>query len=142
MEVIEIKTLIDITNTRVTRLSQGSQLQIDQNKNFITLSQCIELRSVVHYESSPVSEKVDIKLLNFGSAYKGKHRVWTFRFRPDREEVYTDIENNKIGLLMEDLHQVPVIKNLSETINIIKAIFDLKDIQYKNTTIKSYPLGN
>lgn len=138
MEVIEIKTLIDITNTRVTRLSQGSQLELDQNRNFITLSQCIELRSIVHYDSAPTVEKVDIKSLNFGSQYKGKHLVWTFNFQPDRDGVYTDSLGNKTGLLIEDLHQVPVVKKLSETINIMKAIFDLKDEQFKNTILKVY----
>lgn len=135
MDVIEIKTLIDITNTKVIRLSQGSQLQLDQNKNFITLTQCVELRSIVHYDQGPIVEKVDIKELGFGSAYKGKHHVWTFTFSPDRKQVYLDNEGNAIGLLIDDLHEVPIIKNLTESINIVRAIFDLKDSATKNTII-------
>ena len=78
MEIIEIKTLIDITNTKVIRLNQGSQFELDQNRNFITLMQCIELRSIVSYDITPVIEKIDIKSLGFGTAYKGKQNVWTF----------------------------------------------------------------
>lgn len=135
MEIIEIKTLIDITHTKVNRLNQGTQLQLDQNKNFITLSQCIELRSIVHYETSPELEKIDIKNLEFGSNYKGKHNVWTFRFNPDRSGVYIDDKGDGLGFLVNDLHEVPVIKNLTETINIDKAVFDLKDSKLKNTII-------
>lgn len=137
MEIIEIQTLIDITNTRVIRNNQGSQLELDQNKNFITLMQCVELRSIVSYDSPPSVEKIDIKSSGFGSQYKGKHSVWTFRISPDRAGAYEDDSGNKAGCLVNDLHEVPIIKKLSETINIEKAMFDLKDPQFKNTIIKA-----
>jgi hypothetical protein len=137
MDIIEIQTLVDITRTQVTRLSQGTNLQLDQNRNFITLMQCIELRSVVSYEQSPIVEKIEIKNLDFGSAFKGKQNVWTFRFSPDRVGVYANEKDLKIGALFDDLHAVPIIKNLTETINIDKAIFNLQDSQFKNTTIKA-----
>lgn len=137
MEIIEIQTLIDITNTRVTRLSQGTQQALDQNRNFITINQCIELRSVVHYENQPTVEEMDIKGMGFGTEYKGKNTVWTFTFSPDRDGVYQDNDGNDLGFLLEDIHEVPVIKNLTETINIGKAIFDLKDTKNKNTIIKA-----
>lgn len=141
MDIIEIKTLIDITNTRVNRPNQGTQLEVDQQRNFVTLNQCVELRSVVFYNNKPTVETVDVKDLDFGSAYKGKHSVWTFVFNPDREGVYRDSEGNDVGFLLEDVHGVPVIKNLTETINIDKAIFDLKDSKFKNTIITALP-GN
>jgi len=137
MQIIEIQTLVDITNTRVIRPNQGTQLQLDQQRNFITLMQCIEIRSIVSYDSRPAFDTVDIKDMGFGSAYKGKHTVWTFRITPDREGVYTDDRNDPVGELVNDLNQVPFTKNLLETINIDKAIFDLKDSQYKNTIIKA-----
>lgn len=136
MEIIEIQTLVDITNTKAIRPSHGTQTAIDQNRNFITLMQCIELRSIVSYDTRPVSDKVDIKSMGFGSAFKGKNLVWTFRFAPDRSGVYEEIAGDGVGNLINDLHQVPVIKNLNETINIDKAIFNCKDSQYKNIIIK------
>ena len=137
MEQIEIKTLIDVTNTQVQRPTQGTQFEQDQNRNFITLLQCLEIRSIVSYDSKPTCELVDIKGMEFGSTYKGKQMVWTFYVQPDRESVYLDSTGNKVGTLLDDLHEVPVIKKLNETVNIDKAVFDTKDSSFKNTIIKA-----
>jgi hypothetical protein len=141
MQTIEIKTLVDISKTNVIRSNQGTAQQLDQQRNFITLNQCIELRSIISYDTDPISEVIDIKNLGFGTEYKGKHRVWTFIFRPDRDRAYMDEFGKDPAILVEDLHQVPVIKNLTETVNIDKAIFDVKDPTFKNTIIKATP-GN
>jgi len=138
MAIIEIRTLIDITQTNVVRLTQGSQLELDQNRNFITLKQCIELRSIVDFDRGPLCEHIDIKNMGFGTDFKGKHNVWTFYFTPDREDVYKDGTGNGVGFLLEDVHAIPIIKNLTETINIDTAIFDIKDSKAKNTTIKAF----
>ena len=135
MQVIEIKTLIDITDTGVRRPSQGTQQQGDQFKNWITLKQCVELRSVVEYDQVPTVDIGDIKGLGFGRVYKGKHAVWTWRLRPDRDGIYAD-STGPIGSLLGDIDQVPIIQKLTETINIDKPVFDLTDPEFKNTTIK------
>jgi len=137
MEIIEIQTLVDITRTKVTRPNQGTQLAYDQNRNFITLMQCIELRSVVSYDQPPEVSKMDIKDLGFGSNFKGCQNVWIFTFIPDRVGVYTSADGNSIGSLIEDINAVPIIKNLTETVNIDKAIFDCKDLASRNTIIKA-----
>lgn len=137
MEIIEIKTLVDITNTKVSRPNQGTAQEYDQFRNFTTLMQCIGLRCVVSYDDSPNVEEINLKGLGFGSAYTGKHRVWTFTFRPDRISSYED-EGNPVGLLVHDLHEIPIIKNLLETINIDKAVFFTYESQYKNTIIKAH----
>lgn len=136
MDIIEIKTLVDITNTRVFRTNQGTQLQLDQQRNFTTLLQCCEIRSIIEYNESPVSELADIKSLNFGSSYKGKHRVWTFRFSTDRSGVYSSSDGNPIGELLSDIDAIPVIKNLSETINMDRAVFDSSSDAYRNIIIR------
>ena len=137
MEIIEIKTLVDITQTKVDRLTQGSQLEMDQNKNFNILRQCLEMRSIISYDDQPLVETVDIKNLGFGTAYKGQQRVWTFVFNPDRQNVYLDENGNQVGYLVDDVHEVPVIQNLQESINITRSMFDCKDSTYKNTIIKA-----
>jgi hypothetical protein len=138
MEVIEIKTLVDITNTKVIRPNQGSQLAYDQNRNFITLRQCVELRSIVTYNDPPEVETVDVSTLGFGNQYKGNHKVWTFKFIPDRTGVYTSEDGNIVGCLFQDLDLVPIIKNLEETVNIDKAVFDCNNPTVKNTIIKAH----
>jgi hypothetical protein len=136
MQTIEIKTLLDITNTNILRPGQGSQLEHDQYRNFTTLKQCAELRSIISYDHNPSCETVDIKDLGFGSKYKGKHTVWTWTFYPDRVGVYSD-NGNEIGLLINDIDGVPIVKKLTETINIDKAIFELKSSSATNTIIKA-----
>jgi hypothetical protein len=136
MQIIEIQTLIDITDTKVVRLNQGTQLEHDQYRNFVTLKQCVEIRSIISYDTGPVMEVKDIKDMGFGTKYKGKHAVWTFRFSPDRTGVYSENGNDAYALL-EDVNGVPVIQKLKETINIEQAIFELQNPSTKNTIIKA-----
>jgi hypothetical protein len=132
MNIVEIKTLIDITNSGVERPHQGSQLELNQNRNWTTLSQCIGIRSIIEYYNSPTVETVDVKGLGFGANFKGKHQVWTFRFETDRPEVFGE----DCELLIEDMDQVPVIKKLTESVNIDMAVFDTKSPALKNTIIR------
>ena len=134
METIEIKTLIDITNTGVRRANQGTSKELDQHKNWTTLNQCIEIRSIIEYDDAPSSAVVDIKGQGFGSDYKGKQRVWTWLFRPDRSNIFSD-ETGRLGGLLTSVDQVPVIKNLDETVNIVTAVFDVSNPATKNTII-------
>ncbi len=136
MEVIEIKTLVDVTNTNVRRINQGTQEQLDQFRNWTTLLQCIGLRAIIVYDHNPKVATVDIKGMGFGSNYKGKHQVWTFQFRPDRNDAFAD-HDDPIALLRQDLDKIPVITNLTETINIRQAVFDLHDETFTNTVIQA-----
>lgn len=136
MEVIEIKTLIDITNTDVRRINQGTQQELDQYRNWTTLLQCIGLRAIIEYDRNPQVTVEDISKMGFGSQYKGKQNVWTFQFRPDRANAFGD-KTSPIALLQQDLDKVPVILNLAETINTQHAIFDLNDIKWANTVVKA-----
>jgi hypothetical protein len=118
------------------RLNQGTQLEHDQYRNFVTLKQCVEIRSIISYDTGPVMEVKDIKDMGFGTKYKGKHAVWTFRFSPDRTGVYSE-NGNDVYSLLEDVNGVPVIQKLKETINIEQAIFELQNPSTKNTIIKA-----
>lgn len=135
MAQIELKTLIDITNTDVRRPNQGTQIEADQYRNWVTLKQCIELRSLVEFDHYPTVETVDVKDLEFGTAYTGKQAVWTFRFYPDQAGAFAT-EDSELGLLLNAIDKVPVIKNLTETINTDRSIFDLNDTKFKNTIVR------
>ena len=136
MEVIEIKTLVDVTNTNVRRINQGTQQELDQFRNWTTLMQCIGMRAIIAYDHDPKSEIVDIAGLGFGSDFRGKHRVWTFQFRPDRADAFAD-QTSSIALLQHDLDKIPVILNLTETINTNVAVFDSTDKKVTNTVIQA-----
>jgi hypothetical protein len=135
METITIKTLIDITNSGVHRPKINAEKEFNQHKNWITLLQCIGLRSIIEYDNDPTFELIDLKDSKFGKKYKGRHRVWSFSFRTDRSSPYaTDL--NALDLLIHDLHQVPILEKLEETINMSKAVFDLLDDSYRNTVVE------
>ena len=118
------------------RPNQGLQRQMDQQKNFTTLQQCLELRSIIEFTQLPCCNQIDIDGMEFGSVYAGQHNVWTVAFDTDRDDVYTDASGDKIGLLIDDIHGVPIITNLDETINIIKAVFDCRDAASCNTLVR------
>jgi hypothetical protein len=135
MEIITIKTLVDITNSGINRPKMGAEKEFNQHRNWTTLLQCIGLRSIINYDSKPACDQDDIKNLGFGKKYKGKHKIWTFTFTTDRSSSYFE-EDNPIGLLIKDLDQVPVLKNCDETINMSKAVFDLLDDSSRNTIVE------
>jgi predicted NodU family carbamoyl transferase len=69
-----------------------------------------------------------------------------------QEERFTRVKNDEnfpinsiqyclsqANLLIDDIDGVPIIKNLTETINMSKAIFNCKDPFSKNTIIKAHP---
>lgn len=135
MEVIEIKTLIDITNTNVRRINQGTQQELDQFRNWTTLMQSIGLRAIIEYDKEPIVEIGDVEKYRFGSNYTGQHRIWTFYFRPDRVDAFAK-DSDPIYLLKQDLDQIPIILNLTETINTERAVFDLTDPKAMNTIVR------
>lgn len=135
MEKIQIKTLVDITNTGVIRYKSGLELQYNQHKNWTTLLQGIGLRCIVLYDEPPIVEFTDMRALGFGEKYRGENRVWTFTCYPDRQQAYAT-EEHPLGFLIDDLHLVPIIEKLTETINIHKPVFETKSRFWRNTAIK------
>ena len=137
MELIEIQTLVDITNSGVRRINQGSQLEVDQYKNWTTLLQCIGMRSIIRYDSDPTCALTDITTNGFGSVYHGIHKVWSFLFIPDQIGAFAGA-NSRIELLFQDIDKVPIIFNLSETmpmLNTVDAAFQLSSVTHTNTII-------
>jgi hypothetical protein len=90
MEIIEIKTLVDITNTNVRRVNQGTQMQFFQFRNWTTLLQCISLRSNIEYEHDPYFKELDIdnngiiwrsnifQLLNIHNLEENNFHFWSY----------------------------------------------------------------
>lgn len=136
MQRIKIQTLVDITCTKAKRPGQGDVTELNQYRNYTTLLQAIGLRTNINFDYEPQVTTETIRGKQFGSAYKNQeHRVWTFEFTTDRDDVYYGGEGDNLFLLKEDLHNVPVIKNLQESINITNNVFDVKSEKYQNTTI-------
>lgn len=132
-----LHTLVDITETKIYRHQETEPMAKSQQQNFIIMLQTIGLRVNPMYSRSPDIEEADLKDYVFGSAYTGRHRIWSFEFNIEYEGGLTDDTGNEAGLLIKDLHFVPVIVDLTETINIRLPVFDTTSSDYRNTLI--YP---
>jgi hypothetical protein len=111
----QLLTLIDITQTRA-RKGDDSFLQ-KQQQNYLTALQTISMRANPEIRTSPTHEDKDIKGLGFGTAYKGKQRVWKLNFNFEFDN------SHSVETLTFDFNLVPVIKNLNETIDLKDAAF-------------------
>jgi hypothetical protein len=134
MRYFKVLTLVDITETKQYRKEQGKELEKDQQQNFVTLLQTIGIRVNPFYESGP--KLVDhITDQMFGTQHVKTTNVWQFEFGIEYEGGLTDSAGNPAGLLIDDLHLVPVITNLTESARLDPPIFDTKTNSNRNTVI-------
>jgi hypothetical protein len=112
----QIVTLVDITRTNPTR-SETDQHLLGQQANFNTLLQSIGLRSNVEWSIDPVESAGSLPF-----PLEGKANYWTWTFEVEREEVFTKDED-PVGLLLDDLHGVPIIGQLNNSVDIDPPVF-------------------
>ena len=134
MQRFIIQTLIDITETKQYRHQPGEELAKHQQQNFSVLLQTIGLRANPIFNQGPRVEEQDLRDFYFGSAYQGSHNVWTFTFDIEYLGAFSD-QYSDMGLLTRDLHFVPIITGLNETINTKLAVFDTSSSDYRNTVV-------
>ena len=101
MARFKITTTVDITKTDPDRECNDS-LRVAQQSNFNSLLQGIGMRANINWNSSPA--RID----------KGNHRVWEWEFETEYQDVFL-LDTDPTGLLVQDLHGVPVINNLNNT---------------------------
>ena len=134
MQRFIIQTLIDITETKQFRHQPGQEIAKNQQQNFAVLLQTIGLRANPIFTRGPQVEEEALENFHFGSAYKGLHNVWTFVFDIEYEGAFSD-QYSDMGLLTRDLHFVPIITGLTETIDTKLAVFDTSSSEYRNTVV-------
>jgi len=135
MQRFSILTLLDITETKQHRKETGRELEWQQQQNFQMLLQVIGLRVNPLYRSGPIVDEVNLKEYHFGSEYKGRQQVWTFNFEIEYDGGFTDSLGREEGLLVSDLHFVPMIAGLTETVELVIPMFDTQAGQYRNTLV-------
>jgi len=135
MEKFTVITLIDITETKQYRKEPGRELEIQQQQNFLTLMQTIGMRVNPSYPRSPVIDLNFKQQHVFGSKISMPQKVWKFDFYFVYYGGLTDSNGKPGGLLIDDLHLIPVISELTESITLDLAVFDTKSTEYKNTII-------
>lgn len=107
-------TLIDITNTGVTKFQPSAVKQRNQQRNWESVLQILGLRTQT-FELSQEIYTDFVKSYEFGKLYKGKQKIWTFKFYIEHEHVYL-ANNNPVGVLEKDFEQTPIIVGLDETV--------------------------
>jgi hypothetical protein len=135
METILVKTLIDVSDTGVVRYNRENEMAYNQQKNWAMLLQTIGLRALIEYDHPVFCENTELRAMGFGEKHRGVHNVWTLKFRTDRDQSYAN-EKSPVGLLLADLHEVPIILNLTETINMNRPVFDTQSRFWRNTVVK------
>lgn len=115
----KIITLVDITRTGIHRV-EDDELKRNQQSNFNSLVQCIGLRSNIEWNADPKKLHGSLPL-----PFEGKAIHWIWEFDVEREDVFLK-DNNSVGLLIDDLHGVPIIANLDNSVDIYPAAFQTK----------------
>tara|TARA_E500000081_G_scaffold155085_1_gene194329 strand:+ start:1900 stop:2271 length:372 start_codon:yes stop_codon:yes gene_type:complete len=108
----KIKTTVDITRSNPDR-GDPDQIRQAQQSNFNTLLQGIGMRANVEWTYNPSRSMLETE---------GKIAYWLWEFTVEREDVFLS-DGDPVGLLKQDLHGVPIIKNLTETETFPKACF-------------------
>jgi len=112
--IVIIKTLVDITETNARR--GDDKFKINQQANYMTTMQTVGLR-VNPVPKSVISSVENINNLGFGTAFKGEHRYWIFKFSFEADNGLT------MQTLEHDYNLVPIISGLEETVNFKDPIF-------------------
>jgi hypothetical protein len=108
MPSYKIITQVDITRTEPNRDNSDTVLRAQQS-NFNSLIQGIELRANVFWDQDPIM-------------VEGETNTWHWLFTVEREEVFND-GDNPVGLLLEDLNNIPIINHLPNTPNLTHPAF-------------------
>lgn len=112
-------TFIDITRTGATK-SNGNLHQLMQQSNFNSLRQSIELRSNVEWTSDPTMSTGQLP-----NSIDGKATYWVWEFTVEREDVFL-ADTNPVALLIDDMHGVPIIADLENSVELNPAAIQTK----------------
>ena len=120
-------SLIDITKTGVSRNKEAEdQKAVAQFANYMTVENCLQLRSNIKILTGPKSKKMDISNLKFGDNYRGEQMVWEFTFEPETPEAIS------VKTLNEDFSLIPMLTGLDETIKITNGVYITDDEDHTN----------
>ena len=101
----------------------------DQNSNFATMLQLLQMRGNITWEHRP--EKIELDNLanhGFGSYYEGSHLTWHFQFFTEQSGVYGDTADPTESLV-EDFSLVPVVADCMNTAHLPIQTFVTKEMQ-------------
>lgn len=112
----KITTLVDITRSNPGR-TETDQIKLGQQSNFNSLIQAIGLRANPEWRIDPKMHSGQLP-----EPFDGKATYWTWEFDCERDDVFL-YKDNPAGLLIDDLHGVPVLSELKNSADITPAAF-------------------
>jgi len=101
----------------------------DQNSNFATMLQLLQMRGNITWEQSPY--KVEMPNLGnhaFGSYYEGAHTTWHFQFFTEQSGVYGEFIDPTENLV-DDFSLIPIMTECSNTAHFPIQTFVTKELQ-------------
>lgn len=105
----------------------------NQNANFTTLIQLLQVRGNIVWEKQPVRSEIVLSQDRiFGSHYEGKATVWTFMWEVEQPDVYNDLQT-PCGSLITDFDYVPILTFCKESVTFPANAFITQDPKFKNT---------
>jgi len=115
----------------------------NQNNNFNTMIQMLQIRGNIVWEQDPVRFTHDLSVTKFGSYYEGTNTSWHFTFFTEQTDVFGN-ENNPTEQLTEDFNVVPVLTECKNTAHFPIQTFITKDLQQPalNTPTKEQKVLN
>lgn len=125
-------TLVDITESGVTKANSKDTLGYNQNQNLNTLLQLIGMRCQALYVTVTKMEAQDVVDFCFGNQFKGLHTVWKIEFQVEHSGVFNK-DSNKTHFLDYDVDGAVFTSGLSETVSFDKNLFAVFDKETKNT---------
>jgi len=147
----EINTLVDITEngdlkkqfpfkTKSNELIHDPRslaIAKNQNSNFTTLLQLLQMRGNIRWEASPIKKELNLKDTQFGTKYEGKAAVWSYAWETEQQDIYNNFESDDLfGALINDFDHIPVVNFCKETVTFPSSAFITTDNQFKNTYFK------
>ena len=147
MYEFRVHTLVDITDNgllqkpfpfktlggEVVHDKQSLAMARNQNNNFNTMLQLLQIRGNITWEQPPMRLDQTLGNTGFGRFYEGKHNSWHFQFFTEQMEVYGDAQD-PTGQLKDDFNLVPIINFCKETATFPTSTFITQD----HATINTY----
>jgi hypothetical protein len=119
MQRYKIISLVDITRSLPSRV-ESDNIKIGQQANFNSLLQAIGLRSNIEWDSDPIQQSGRLP-----ENIDGKAVHWIWEFTSERDQVFQK-DLDPVGLLLTDLHGIPVVTGLNNSIELTPPMFQTK----------------
>jgi hypothetical protein len=150
-----VHTLVDITDNgnlkrafpfkgisgEVIHDKQSLAMARNQNSNFTTMLQLLQMRANVTWDQPPMRVNDTLGNMGFGKFYEGKHTTWHFTFFSEQPGLYGD-ERDPTANLVGDFHHVPIVSFCKETATFPLSTFDTQNLETLNTYFSYAGISN